>query len=54
MNSQNSLVLLGSYGNGDWESLAFIREDEENQCESLLNTFKKSLGEHWSFKWSRM
>ncbi len=51
--SVNNLVLLGSYGNGDWEPLAFLREEESDQCESLLNEFVKTFGEAWSFKWSR-
>jgi hypothetical protein len=50
---KNKLVLLGSYGNGDWEPLAFLREDESDQCEKLLKEFQQTFGKSWSFKWGK-
>jgi hypothetical protein len=38
--------------NDDWEVLATLHESEADQRESLMQVFKNTFGDDWSFKWS--
>lgn len=56
----NSLVLLGSYKNYDWEVLAMLEvspnetgQEISARCESITKIFKDVFADDgWSFKWT--